>query len=127
MKKEVTIKGCDLGTLKKGHQATLIMEDGRMIKSSPVVNYYVANLAGVIYIETANSIYTYKSPAYKWIDDLNKSHKFFVEKITDVTVGKRALLRLENGDIADISKVVSIKGDRIITQNSVYHLLRKVG
>lgn len=127
MKKEIVIKGCDLGTLKKGRQATLIMEDGRMIKSSPVENYYVANLAGVIYIETANSIYTYKSPAYKWIDDLNKSHKFFVEQITDVTVGKRALLRLENGDIANISRIVAIKGDRIITQNSVYHLLRNVG
>lgn len=55
MKREVKIKGCDMGSLRKGYPATVFI-DGRVYSTGAVVSSLVAG--GVVIIETENTIYT---------------------------------------------------------------------
>lgn len=53
-KREIRIKGC-MDEIVDGGRATLILCNGEVIKTSPVVFHSVHG--GVIYVETQNSVY----------------------------------------------------------------------
>ena len=54
----IRIKGADMGSISIGKRATLMLEDGRWISTSPVLDYFVAN--SQIVITTANHMYATK-------------------------------------------------------------------
>ena len=39
----IKIKGADMDSIKKGERAKLLLEDGRWILTTPIVDYFVAN------------------------------------------------------------------------------------
>lgn len=55
-KETVRIQGADLGTLKVGQSANLILPNGNMITTSPVVAHCIRG--GVVWVETQNRYYT---------------------------------------------------------------------
>jgi len=50
------IKGADMGSLKIGESAKLLLEDGRIALTSPVISYFNAN--SYLRVETKNSVYS---------------------------------------------------------------------
>lgn len=58
MKREVKIKGTmDMGSLRVGQNAVLILENGDLIRTSKIVTQPFVG-GGVIRVETKNSVYS---------------------------------------------------------------------
>ena len=51
----IKIQGAEMDSIKKGERAKLLLEDGRWILTTPIVDYFVAN--STVFVETQNHTY----------------------------------------------------------------------
>ncbi len=51
----IKIKGAEMDSIKKGERAKLLLEGGRWILTTPIVDYFVAN--STVFVETQNHTY----------------------------------------------------------------------
>lgn len=54
-KETIRARGADVGSIGKGKRARILLEDGRWISTSPIIEYFVGNSS--VIIETKNHTY----------------------------------------------------------------------